>query len=171
MSTGFHAIRNALKGAGGAQVRWEEIMAEMWPALSSPLSWGGERVLFEVIRFEGQLAIDLTSEIPHSMPPEDMLKALAIQALGRWTGLAYLQEMERVQATTQSSALSSLVQDVIQKTRQEAKYREAKEEVAVISPRDAMKTVPRRLVKERGMWRLRGIRVRVGSQDRELARC
>jgi hypothetical protein len=49
------------------------------------------------------------------MSPEDMLKSLAIQALGRWTGLAYLLEMRRLQMTTHSSSLSSLVDDVIQK--------------------------------------------------------
>jgi hypothetical protein len=171
MPTEFQTIRNALKGTGGAQVRWEEILSELWPTLSSPLTWDGERLLLEVIRFEGQLPIDLTSEIPHSMPPEDMLKSLAIQALGRWTGLAYLMEMERVQATTQSSSLSSLVRDVIEKTRAEVKPREPEEEVAVSSPEEAKKTTPRRLGKERGMSYLSGRRVRVGSQERELAHC
>jgi hypothetical protein len=146
-------------------------MLELWPVISSPLTWEAEELLIEILRFEGRLWLTVSPDLPHSMPPEDMLKALAIQALGRWTGLAYLQEMERVQATTQSSSLSSLVRDVIHKAREEAKPRETKEEVAVIDPKEAMKTVPRRLVKERGMWHLRGVRVRVGPQERELAYC
>ena len=100
--------------AGG--YRWEELMADLWPALSSPLTGEGERLLLEVIRFKGGCDYR-SSEMPHSMPPEDMLKSLAIQALARWTGLAHLREMQRVQLTTQSSALASLVGDVIQKAQ------------------------------------------------------
>jgi hypothetical protein len=103
------------------------------------------------------------------MPPEDMLKSLAVQALGRWTGLSYLQEMERVQATTRSSSLASLVRDVIQKTREEARPRPVKEEVAVSSPVEATMTVPRRLGKERGMSYVQGVRVRMGPREPELA--
>ena len=77
----------------------------------------GESLLLEILRFEGRLQIDLSSEMPHSMSPEDMLKSLAIQALARWTGLAHLPEMQRVQLTTHSSSLASLVGDVIQKAR------------------------------------------------------
>jgi hypothetical protein len=146
-------------------------MLELWSVISSPLTWEAEALLVEILRFEGQLRLTVSSDLPHSMPPEDMLKSLAVQALGRWTGLAYLQEMERVQATTQSSSLSSLVRDVIQKAREEAKPRDAKEEVAVSSPGEAMKTVPRRLGKERGMSYVQGVRVRVGPRERELAYC
>jgi hypothetical protein len=145
-------------------------MLELWPAISSPLTWEAEALLLEILRFEGRLRLTVSSDLPHSMPPEDMLKSLAIQALGRWTGLAYLQEMERVQVTTQSSSLSSLIRDVIQKTREAAKPREMEEEIAVISPVEATKAVPRRLGKERGMSYVRGIRVR-GPRERELAYC
>jgi hypothetical protein len=172
MVTPFRNLKSAISvQTDGQEPAWSDVMAELVPAISQHLTWEAEGILLEILRFEGRLRLTVSDDLPHSMSPEDMLKSLAVQALAKWTGLAYLQEMERVQATTQSSSLSSLVRDVIHKTRQEAKHREAKEEVAVISPRDAMKTVPRPLVKERGMWRLRGVRVRVGSQDRELARC
>lgn len=157
--------------AAGPGPLWSDLMAELWPAISRPLTWEAERLLLEVLRFEGRLRLTVSSDLPHSMPPEDMLKSLVVQALGRWTGLSYLQEMERVQATTHSSSLSSLVRDVIQKTREEAKRRDPKEEVAVSSPAEAMKTVPRRLGKERGMSYVGGQRVRVGQKERELADC
>lgn len=172
MATTFRNLRDAMSTrADGRESAWAELMAEIVPAISQHLTWEAEELLIEILRFEGRLRLAGSSDLPHSMSPEDMLKSLASQALARWTGLAYLQEMERVQATTQSSSLSSLIRDVIQKARQETKRREAKGEIAVNSPRDAMKTVPRRLVEERGMWRLPGIRVRAGSLDRELAHC
>jgi hypothetical protein len=172
MATTFRNLRNAMSAqATGGEPTWSDLIAELVPAISRPLTWETEELLLEVLRFEGRLRLTVSADLPHSMPPEDMLKSLAVQALVKWAGLSYTQEIERVQATTQSSSLSSLIRDVIQKARQETKHREAKEEVAVSSPREAMKTVPRRLVKERGMWRLRGVRVRAGSRDRELAGC
>jgi len=95
-------------------------MAELWPVISSPLTSEGERLLLDIICFEGRLQLAVSSELPHSMPPEDMLKSLAIQALGRWTGLAHLHEMQEVQRTTPSSSLSSLVHDVIQQALETA---------------------------------------------------
>jgi hypothetical protein len=169
MATAFHTLKAAMAAqAAGQQPLWSDVMAELWPAISSPLTWEAEGLLLEILRFEGRLQVTVSSDLPHSMPPEDMLKSLAIQALGKWTGLAYLQEMERVQATTQSSSLSSLVRDVIQKTRDEAKPRDTKDEVAVSSPQEAMKTVPRRLGKERGMSSVPWLQTRA-PRELELA--
>ena len=98
MPCGFQSVRRAMSGtapAGGYP--WEELLADLWPVLSSPLTADGERVLLEILRFGGRLQINVSSEMPHSMPPEDMLKSLAIQALARWTGLVHLNEMRRVQ--------------------------------------------------------------------------
>ena len=102
----------------GQEFRWGDLMKELWPVISTPLTLEGEGLLLDLIRFEGRLHLAVSPEMPHSMPPEDMLKSLAIQALARWTGLAHLNEMQRVQFTTQSSSLASLVSDVIQKTHQ-----------------------------------------------------
>ena len=91
--------------------------------------------------------------------------------LARWTGLAHLHEMRRVQLTTPSSSLASLVRDVIQKTSEVrlASPHEVAEEVAEASPLETMKTVRRPLRKERGMSYLPGVRVRSRDWDREPA--
>jgi hypothetical protein len=47
------------------------------------------------------------------MSPEEMLKSLAIQALGKWTGLACLPEMQQVAATASSPVLAGIAQAVI----------------------------------------------------------
>src|ERR1700683_1575441 len=105
MPAAFQILKNAIAigPVTGPKHRWGELMAELWPVISSPLTWEGERLLLDVIRFEGRLQLVESSELPHSMPPEDMLKSLAIQALARWTGLVHLHEMQRVQVTTPSS--------------------------------------------------------------------
>src|SRR5579864_3403576 len=156
MPTAFQALRSAMASfpADKQERRWGELMADLWPVISAPLTWEGERLLLDVIRFEGRLRLAVSSEMPHSMPPEEMLKSLAIQALGRWTGLAYLHEMKRVQMTTPSSSLASLVGDVIQKAREihpVVQRQQASEEIAESSPEAALKIVARLLEKDRGM--------------------
>ncbi len=173
MTTAFQALRIAMGGtpADGQERRWGDLMMELWPAISAPLTWEGERLLLDLIRFEGRLRLAVSSEMPHSMPPEDMLKSLAIQALARWTGLAHLHEMQRVQLTTQSSSLASLVSDVIQKARatgSAARRRPATEEIAESSPEAASKTVARPLEKDQGMSFVPGRRVRPRIREPEL---
>jgi hypothetical protein len=48
------------------------------------------------------------------MSPENMLKSLAVQALGRWTGADYLPTMRRIEATA-PVVLSSVIRAVIEK--------------------------------------------------------
>jgi hypothetical protein len=173
MTTSFQALRNAMAGPPGTEQepRWGDLMMELWPVISAPLTWEGERLLLDLIRFEGRLRVAVSSEMPHSMPPEDMLKSLVIQALARWTGLVHLHEMQRVQLTTRSSSLASLVADVIQKARethQGVRTRTATEEIAESSPQAASKVVPRWLERDQGMSFVAGRRFRVRQREREL---
>lgn len=162
--------------AGGREYQWEDLMMELWPLISSPLTPEAERLLLDVVHFDGRLRLVVSCDMPHSMPPEEMLKSLAVQALARWTGLDYLHEMLKVQMTTPSSSLASLIGDVIQKTRDSLTpaskrevVKEDAEEVAETSPQEAMKTVRRPLAKERGMSYLPGFRRRTYGSEREPA--
>ena len=89
-------------------------MGELWPVISSPLSPVGERLLLDVIHHHGPLRLTETAELPHSLPPDEMLKSLAVQAITRWTRLTYLTELQRLELTTSSPALQSTVRAVIQ---------------------------------------------------------
>ena len=87
MPTEFQCLRRAIVGAAPAGgYRWEELLADLWPALSSPVTPEGEHLLLEIVRFGGQLQIDPSSETPHSMAPEEMLKSLAIQGARKVDG-------------------------------------------------------------------------------------
>jgi hypothetical protein len=100
-----------------AEYRWQDLVGAMQAVISAPPDPEAERTLLAVLRFKGTIHLGEGSEGPHSMPPEDMLKSIAIQALARWTGPAHLEEMRRVEATTPSSALRSIVRDAIRQVR------------------------------------------------------
>jgi hypothetical protein len=92
---------------------------DLWPIIANPLSEDDERQLVEILRFDGRLHLAESSELPHSMPPEDMLKSLAVQALAKWTGTKYIEEMVRAQVITRSSSLASLIGNVIRKVTEQ----------------------------------------------------
>src|SRR5262245_32178972 len=97
------------------------------------------------------------------MSPEDMLKSLAVQGLGKWTGLTHLLEMQRVEMTARAPALSSVVRAVIQQARlaaQAGNQRRVPEEIAESSPNEPKKTVRRPLAKDQGMAFVPGRRIR-----------
>jgi hypothetical protein len=116
MPASFLVLKRAMgvAEATGPGPSWGEVLGELWPIISSPLSADGERLLLEVINHHGQLRLTETGELPHSLPPDEMLKSLAVQALGRWTRLTYLTELQRLELTASSSALQSMVRAVIQ---------------------------------------------------------
>jgi hypothetical protein len=145
MPSCFLALKRAMGNAeaSGPEPSWGEVMVELWPAISSPLSADSERLLLEVIRHNGGLHLTDTAEVPHSMPPDEMLKSLAVQALVRWTRLTYLAELQRLELTSSSPALQSTVRAVIQ-TAKAARPQDAEadaiseEEPAVDEPEEEM---------------------------------
>ena len=136
MPASFLALKRAMGAVGvtGPQPSWGEVMGELWPVISSPLSADGERLLLEVIHHHGQLRLTETAELPHSLPPDEMLKSLAVQALARWTRLTYLTDLQCLELTASSPALQSTVRAVIQ-TAKTARPQEA--EVDAISEEES----------------------------------
>ncbi len=103
----------ATEGRKVAEYRWEDLLNAVETLFASPFNWATERVMLEVLRFGGTLRLAESSELPHSMCPEDMLKSFAIQWLAKFTGLTHLLEMQRVEAMTASPSLSSIVRATI----------------------------------------------------------
>ena len=121
---GSRSERCAYAGVAGPEPSWGDVMGELWPIISSPLSLDGERLLLDIIKHHGRLCLTETAELPHSLPPEEMLKSLAVQALARWTRLTYLTELQRLELTASSQALRSTVRAVIE-TARAARQRDA----------------------------------------------
>lgn len=116
MTGTLHNIRVAMarSAEAGDEPRWNDVRAELLSATSHVPLPEVERLLLDVLKFEGELQLDETSEMPHRMSPENMLKSLAVQALTRWTGAHYLPTMRRIEATA-APALATVIRSVIQK--------------------------------------------------------
>jgi hypothetical protein len=110
-------LEAALSGSPTAQIEyhWEDLLMAMQAVISAPLNCEAERALLAVLRFDEKLWLSESSEFPHSMSPEDMLKSLAAQALGKWTGGTHLIELKRVEATARSPVLASIIRAVIRR--------------------------------------------------------
>lgn len=101
----------------GMNPTWGELMSDLWPLISTPLSAEGERILLRILQFDGRLRLEVTSDLPHSMTPEEMLKSLSIQALTKWTGLTYLSPIQRIELLTPSAPLQFTARAAIQQAR------------------------------------------------------
>ncbi len=101
-----------------AEYQWEDILGAVDVVFAEPFSREVERVMLAILRFGGRIRLAESSELPHSMTPEDMLKSFSVQWLVRETGLTHLSEMQRVEATAVSPLLASAVRAVIRRASQ-----------------------------------------------------
>ncbi len=115
MNGALKLLAEAVSAGGGTtpEYRWEDFLDAAEAVFAGQFDWVTERVMLAVLRFDGRLRLSESSELPHSMTPEDMLKSFAIQWLARETGLTHLLEMQRVEATAASPALASIVRATI----------------------------------------------------------
>ena len=114
MAFQLRTLDRAMSNTSSPAPTWAEIMRELWPVISSPLTGDEERLLLELLRHNGRLRLVANDELPHSLTPEDMLKSLAVQALGKWTRLTYLTEMQRLELLASSPELATIVRTVIE---------------------------------------------------------
>src|SRR5262245_54690508 len=70
-------------GTATTRLRWEHVLG-MLEEICRERSPESETVLREAARFQGTLAIVAGAGLPHSMSPEDLLRCVAVQTLGRW---------------------------------------------------------------------------------------
>ena len=114
MPAQLRTLNRAMSKTSGPAPTWGEVMCELWPVIATPLTGDDERLLLELLRHEGRLRLVANDELPHSLTPEDMLKSLAVQALGKWTRLTYLTEMQRLELLASSPELATIVRSVIE---------------------------------------------------------
>jgi hypothetical protein len=133
--------------------RWQDLHAAMLQVISAPLTSGTEHLLLSILRFDGRISLDTSSEVPHRMSTEDMLKSLAVQALARWTGSIYVRALRRLQASTTSPGLLSVVRAVLRQMDQPKKVADSLEAVAETSYAHAPNT-PLRIRPLREEWGL-----------------
>jgi len=93
---------------------WREIVAAM-ADMTKKQTPQAEEFLVKLLESEEVIRLAPDSDIPGVMPPEDMLKSLAIQALSRWTGRKYVRAFERVYMTTKSPILAGIAKLHVEK--------------------------------------------------------
>jgi hypothetical protein len=78
-------LRSLLAGEGvaGRRPHWKHVHAILH-AVTLDESEESHLLLRDVAVFEGTLDLDPRHGMPHSMPPEEMLRSVAVQTLGRW---------------------------------------------------------------------------------------
>lgn len=123
MSDAHELIRSALKGDAAGGVDWQRLMAAVREVAqqvgeagtresdsggqadgwSGGLSAESESLLKDILAFDGHIELAEGSELPHAMPPEEMLKAHAVQALARADLEKHRDAIQRVADDPQSS--------------------------------------------------------------------
>jgi hypothetical protein len=106
------------EGQTGAPYPWEDLLAAVQEVTSAAPTREVENVLLALLRFEGRFRLTPTSGRPHRLSPEDMVKSLAIQALGKWGCAAHLAEIQRIESTARSPGLASVARATAQRLRQ-----------------------------------------------------
>ena len=118
MSEQFRALKAAISPgtAGVPAPRWADVLRDMAAATYSKRTHEAEQLMLAALQFGGELRIvvDDVSEMPHGMTPEDMIRSLAAQTLGAWTGSHYRPTLRRVAATVTSATLVSIIEAVIE---------------------------------------------------------
>jgi len=98
----------------GQEPAWGYLLSELVHATEESLAPEDEQTLLDILHFEGELQLDETSEMPHSMSPESMLKSLSMQILGKWTGTKHLAEIRRFEVPPPAS-LACIARAVIER--------------------------------------------------------
>jgi class 3 adenylate cyclase len=110
----------APNGQVGEPYSWEYLLSAMQELTSSEPSPEVESVPLAALRFEGRFNLTTTSGRPHRLSPEDMVKSLAIQALGKWGRTAHLAEIQQIESMARSPGLASVARATAQRLQRSA---------------------------------------------------
>ena len=79
---------------GNGPFRWHHVLA-LIAKLREDRSEDSAAVLREIAEFEGRLVFDGRHGHPHSMPPADLLRTIAVQILAEWDLERYRESIVR----------------------------------------------------------------------------
>lgn len=77
----LHRLLDGKHPAGA--YNWHHVLAIV-QEVSSRRTPAHERVLRRAAEFEGRFRLDPRAGLPHAMPPEEMVRAIAVRQLGTW---------------------------------------------------------------------------------------
>jgi hypothetical protein len=76
-------LRRLLSGSQSRTYQWHHVLA-IAEAVTAKRTSRRETLLRRAALYEGTFRLDPSHGMPHAMPPEDVLRCIAVQALGKW---------------------------------------------------------------------------------------
>jgi len=86
---------------------WHALVNAVGEVAGSP-GEESERVLRDLLAFEGEVPLSDVSPLPHAMSPVDSLKSHAVQALGSWDSAKHRDVITRVAERASSDLLGAI---------------------------------------------------------------
>lgn len=101
----FHRLL-AGQSLEGHAFHWQQVLG-LLQELSKERSAESEAALRRAAEFSGTLQLDEAQGLPHSMSPEDFLRAVAIQTLGSWDPVLHRDAIVRAVALADHESVST----------------------------------------------------------------
>ena len=107
-------LRRLLAGGNhqGVRFHWHHVLGLM-QALSVDPSDETEQILVEAATFKAQLLLEPGPGMPHSMPPEFLLRSLAMQLLARRDRKRYRALFRQIARTSPSERLAEMARSYL----------------------------------------------------------
>ena len=86
---------------------WHHVLRIMEVVCSEPRA-EHVRLLYRVARFDGTLRLDPGHGLSHALPPEEMLRMLAVQALRAWHRTRHRDVIRHVAAATEHDLVAQV---------------------------------------------------------------
>ncbi|MEP7325490.1 MAG: hypothetical protein ABI836_06040 [Gemmatimonadota bacterium] len=98
--------------SGKPPYHWHQVLG-MLTAVTQTRSAAGEAALRRIAVFSGKLRLDPSHGLPHAMPPEDLIRLVAIQQLARWDRRKHRDVICRAAEVTETDAVRRLAKALV----------------------------------------------------------
>ncbi|HEY9383957.1 MAG TPA: hypothetical protein VIP80_10610 [Gemmatimonadales bacterium] len=100
------------QGHGAGEFRWHHVLSLLM-RLREERSLDSATVLQEIAEFEGRLTFDGAEGHPHSMPPADLVRTIAVQILAEWDLEQYRDTIVRAADLALSHPARSIARQLV----------------------------------------------------------
>lgn len=101
------------QGPGEGKFRWHHVLSLM-ERVRQDRSVVSAAVLQEIAEFDGRLMFDGVEGHPHSMPPADLLRSIAVQILAQWDLEKYRGTIGRAAEVSMSHPARSIARQFLE---------------------------------------------------------
>ncbi|HET9065538.1 MAG TPA: hypothetical protein VFN22_06960 [Gemmatimonadales bacterium] len=117
-STDSAAVHHLERLLGGdhptGHYHWHHVLAAV-EIVTATKSARHAALLRRIARFDGRLALDHRHGISHAMPPEEVLRAIAIRTLAAWDGTKHATLIRQVRDHADHDLVALVARDALRK--------------------------------------------------------